>query len=67
MSVKRKPKEPVKKPPAIMIVPDKTYINDEGLVTTTDVILITDLSIYSKMRMSLADMEKRKDNDKKKL
>ena len=37
----------------IMIVPDKTYIDDEGNVIPTDVILIADLTIYWEMETLL--------------
>ena len=35
--------------PPIIVVPDKSYIDDKGYVIPTEVILITDLNIYYKM------------------
>ena len=56
-----KPKKPIEKPhrlPPIVVVPDKTYIDDTGNVIPTDVILISDLSFYSNMRTILKLGEK---------
>lgn len=52
------------KPEPIVIVPDKSYLNDKGTVIPTDVILISDPTIYAKIRMSLADMTNRRTDDK---
>ena len=49
---KPKRKEPVKvivRPSPIIIVPDKTYIDDEGNMIPTDVILISDTTMYMRM------------------
>lgn len=40
--------------PPIIIVPDKTYIDDNGDVIPTDVILISDINVYYKMHNVLA-------------
>ncbi|KKK65889.1 hypothetical protein LCGC14_2969610 [marine sediment metagenome] len=37
------------KQPPIIIVPDKSYIDDKGNVIPTDVILITDINMYYRM------------------
>lgn len=57
MSIKRN--KPKKKLPPIVIVPDKSYTDDKGTVIPTDVILIADLTVYSKIRMILTEMAKR--------
>lgn len=51
MTAKRKctPRKAVKRLPPIIIVPDKSYIDDAGNVIPTDVMLITDLTMYEKM------------------
>lgn len=54
------------KPPPIVIVPDKTYIDDTGNLIPTDIILISDPTVYSKIRMSLAEMANRSPDDKSK-
>ncbi len=50
MATKRKQVKSITKPrrlPPIVIVPDKSYIDDTGNVIPTDVILIADTSVYS--------------------
>ena len=42
-----------KRPPPIIVVPDKTYIDDTGNVIPTDVILITDPILYERMNSVL--------------
>ena len=44
--------KPEKLPP-IVVVPDKSYIDDTGNVIPTDVILISDPTIYARMRVCL--------------
>lgn len=39
--------------PPIVIVPDKTYIDDTGSLIDTDVILISDLEMYRRMNAIL--------------
>ena len=39
--------------PPIVVVPDKTYIDDTGSVIPTDVILISDLEMYERMQAIL--------------
>lgn len=64
MSKKRTLKKSIQKPPPIVIVPDKSYVDDGGIVTPTDIILITDPTIYSKIRMTLTDITNRRSDDK---
>ena len=50
MTTKRKQVKSITKPrrlPPIVVVPDKSYIDDTGNVIPTDVILISDTSFYS--------------------
>ena len=42
-----------KKPAPIIVVPDKTYLDDKGEVIPTDVILIADPIFYQKMSLVL--------------
>jgi len=50
----RKLKNSIKsKPPPIVVVPDKTYLDDTGEVTPTDVILIVDPILYKRMEAVL--------------
>lgn len=56
MTTKRKQKKSVEKLPKlppIVVVPDKTYIDDTGSLVDTDVILISDLLMYQKMNAVL--------------
>jgi len=53
MSTKRTLRKSMKRLPPIVIVPDKTYIDDTGELIPTDVILISDLVIYQKMNAVL--------------
>jgi len=56
VTTKSKIKKSVEKPrrlPPIVVVPDKSYIDDTGNVIPTDVILISDLSMYSNMKAIL--------------
>ena len=39
--------------PPIVVVPDKSYIDDTGNVIPTDVILIADLEMYERMQAVL--------------
>ena len=52
-----KPKQPQKtstrRQPPIVVVPDKSYIDDTGSVIPTDVILIADLEMYERMQAVL--------------
>ena len=52
METGQKPESKHRLPP-IIIVPDKTYVDDEGNVIPTDVILISDFTFYGKMRAVL--------------
>lgn len=52
------------KPPPIVIVPNKTYITDKNIVIPSDVIVVVDATIYTKIRMSLANAARRNPNDK---
>lgn len=56
MRIKRKKtvKKVKQKPLPIVIVPDKTYIDDKGLVIPTDIILISDPIMYKRMSKVLA-------------
>lgn len=63
MTTKRKQPKSVEKPhrlPPIVIVPDKTYIDDTGNVIPTDVILISDLSMYLDMKAIIDESENRR-------
>ena len=53
MSKEPKRKKSMPKLPPIIIVPDKSYIDDTGNVIPTDVILISDLVMYQKMNAIL--------------
>ena len=56
MITKRKQIKSIQKPrrlPPIVVVPDKTYIDDTGSVIPTDVILIADLEMYERMQALL--------------
>jgi len=56
MSKKRKVVKSIEKPfrlLPIVIVPDKTYIDDTGNLIPADVILISDLEMYRKMNAIL--------------
>ena len=53
MTISRKLKKTIRKQPPIVIVPDKTYIDDTGNVIPTDVILISDLTVYNRMEAVL--------------
>lgn len=66
MSIKRKPKKLIQKPLPIVIVPDTSYVDDKGVVIPSDIILISDATIYTKIRMTLANVLKRKTNGKSK-
>ncbi len=44
--------------PPIVVVPDKSYIDDTGNVIPTDVILISDPGIYMKMQIALSVWDK---------
>lgn len=60
MTTKRKQHKSVEKPrrlPPIVVVPDKTYIDDTGNVISTDVILIADLEMYERMKAVLEAWE----------
>ncbi|HDY87840.1 MAG TPA: hypothetical protein ENH82_06950 [bacterium] len=50
----------VQKPSPIVVVPDKSYIGDDGNVIPTDVILIADPEMYSKMQAVLSVWAKEK-------
>ena len=43
----------VQKPLPIIVVPDKSYIDDTGNVIPTDVILVADPEMYEKMKAVL--------------
>ena len=56
MATKRKQVKSTKIPrrlPPIVIVPDKSYIDDTGNVIPTDVILISDPTMYQRMQKVL--------------
>jgi hypothetical protein len=53
MSKRRKLQKSVEKPLPIIVVPDKSYIDDTGNVIPTDVILISDPTMYEKMKAVL--------------
>ncbi len=58
MTTKRKQVKSITKPrrlPPIVVVPDKSYIDDTGNVIPTDVILISDATFYMKMKAILPD------------
>lgn len=44
---------PELKPPPIIVVPDKSYIGDDGNIIPTDVILIADPTMYERMKAVL--------------
>ncbi len=50
-------KKPRRLPP-IVVVPDKSYIDDTGNVIPTDVILISDPTMYHRMQKVLEAWEK---------
>ena len=56
MVTKRKQVKSITKPrrlPPIVVVPDKSYIDDAGEVIPTDVILISDPTMYHRMQKVL--------------
>ena len=56
MTTKRNQEKSIQKPrrlPPIVVVPDKSYIDDTGNVIPTDVILVTDPILYTKMNRVL--------------
>ena len=61
MITKRKQEKSIQKPrrlPPIVVVPDKTYIDDTGNVIPTDVILVSDLEMYGRMQALLEAWDK---------
>lgn len=58
--------KPVPKPPPIVIVPDTSYLDDKGNIFLQDIIIVSDATVYTKIRMSLTDMAKRKTDGKSK-
>ena len=54
MSTQRKLRKSIQKLPPIVIVPDKSYIDDTGKVIPTDVILVSDPTMYKRMSGVLA-------------
>lgn len=56
----------IQKPLPIVIVPNTSYVDDKGVVIPSDIILISDATIYTKIRMTLANATKRITNDKSK-
>lgn len=52
------PKLPLKAPP-IVIVPDKSYIGDDGNIIPTDVIMVSDPQAYIVMYNNLASWSMR--------
>lgn len=56
MSKDRKPLKLPPKPLPIIVVPDKTYIDNTGDVKPTDVILVADPLLYGNMQTILAAM-----------
>ena len=61
MITKRKRGKSIKKsqkPLPIVVVPDKSYIDDTGNVIPMDVILITDLEMYRRMNAVLGAWDK---------
>lgn len=56
MTIKHKQKkseEKLRRLPPIVVVPDKTYIDDTGELIPTDVILISDRNFYERMQTLL--------------
>ena len=53
MTTKRKQKTSIRRLPPIVVVPDKSYIDDTGNVIPTDVILVSDLEMYERMQAVL--------------
>ena len=51
-------KTPTRRLPPIVVVPDKTYIDDTGNVIPTDVILVSDLEMYERMQALLEAWDK---------
>lgn len=49
MGKQRTRKKTTHRLPPIVVVPDKSYIDDTGNIILTDVILIADLVMYEKM------------------
>jgi len=47
------PEQPSIKAPPIIIVPDATYLDDESRLTSTDVILVKDAIMFTKMQEAL--------------
>ena len=66
MKRKRIKSKVVQKPSPIVIVPDRTCIDDAGNVILTDIILVVDPTVYTKIRMSLTDATRRETDDKSK-
>ena len=61
MTIKHNHKKSIQKSrrqPPIVVVPDKTYIDDTGSVIPTDVILVSDLELYEEMRVVLEFWDK---------
>ena len=56
MTIKHKQKKSEEKSsrlPPVVVVPDKTYIDDTGELIPTDVILISDRNFYERMQTLL--------------
>ena len=58
MTTKRNQPKSIEKLPPIVIVPDKTYIDDTGNVIPTDVILVSDPEMYERMQALLEAWDK---------
>ena len=71
MTTKRKQQKSAEKPrrlPPIVIVPDKSYIDDTGHLITTDVIVLTNQSYHAKVTAAIQkEYGSRKDIVKAKL
>ncbi len=46
------------KPPPIVVVPDKSYLDDTGNVIPIDVICIADFKLYKQMEIGLENWKK---------
>ena len=57
MSTKRKLKESMQKLPPIVIVPDKSYIDDTGHLISTDVIVLITLQSYANLSKTVKKAE----------
>ena len=55
---KQTQKTSTRRQPPIVVVPDKSYIDDTGSVIPTDVILIADLEMYERMQALLGAWDK---------